>query len=377
MIRIIKKVYRKFFKTPIAKLKLTMGVGAAFDSRNLPSKDEARNILESAYSVSHKKTNYNEKFFNEPSLDISIIVPVYNVEKFLPKCIESLMSQNYESMEIILVDDGSPDNSGKICDEYAKKDKRIKVIHTKNLGVSNARNAGIINSRGKNIMFVDSDDYLEPTAIETLIKPIDKFEIVQGLYQRVKDNKIIYKSKLISTQKIKNFSTEYGFVWGKIYKREIFENIKFPLAFWYEDMISDLVITPGFLSKTIVNHIVYNYRVNSESITANQNRSLKIFDTYFVLEEIMLNFDKFKVNFSTYIFKRFMFQASTQMFVRINSYDEKYVKGAFVLACELYEKIIAKYNISKNELGKYDKKLMKIFETKNFAEWKLISLFYK
>ena len=95
-------------------------------------------------------------------IEISIIVPVFNVEKFLTRCLDSLINQNsYENYEIILIDDGSTDNSGKICDEYAEKFKKIKVIHKKNEGVSKARNLGINNAKGEYITFVDSDDFVE------------------------------------------------------------------------------------------------------------------------------------------------------------------------------------------------------------------------
>ena len=100
---------------------------------------------------------------------VSIIVPVYNVEKYIHKCIVSILSQTYKNLEIILVDDGSPDNCGKICDEYASNDNRIIVIHQKNGGLSAARNAGLNISTGNFIVFVDSDDYLENSAIEDCI----------------------------------------------------------------------------------------------------------------------------------------------------------------------------------------------------------------
>lgn len=100
---------------------------------------------------------------------VSIIVPVYNVEKYIHKCIDSILAQTYRNLEIILVDDGSPDNCGKICDEYASNDNRIIVIHQKNGGLSAARNAGLNKSTGNFIVFVDSDDYLEISAIEDCI----------------------------------------------------------------------------------------------------------------------------------------------------------------------------------------------------------------
>lgn len=102
--------------------------------------------------------------------DISIVVPIYNVEKYLPKCIDSLISQTYTNIEIILVDDGSPDHSGQIADEYSRKDSRITVIHQKNKWLGGARNSGIKQAQGKYILFLDSDDYISQDSCEKLLE---------------------------------------------------------------------------------------------------------------------------------------------------------------------------------------------------------------
>lgn len=107
---------------------------------------------------------------------ISVIIPVYNAEKYIKKCIESVLSQSFSDFELLLVDDGSTDQSGEICDSYAKTDKRIKVIHKQNGGVSTARNAGLLNSSGEYIGFIDSDDYIEPEMYSVLIDNIEKFQ---------------------------------------------------------------------------------------------------------------------------------------------------------------------------------------------------------
>ena len=106
-------------------------------------------------------------------LVISVIVPVYKVEQYLPQCIESIINQTYRNLEIILIDDGSPDNCGKICEEYAQKDKRIKVFHKKNGGLSDARNYGIARASGEYLAFVDSDDWIEPDMYEVLVNWIE------------------------------------------------------------------------------------------------------------------------------------------------------------------------------------------------------------
>ena len=107
---------------------------------------------------------------------ISVLIPVYNTEKYLRECVDSTISQTYSQLEIILVDDGSADNSGKICDEYAQNDKRVKVIHKPNGGLSSARNVGIDKATGEYIAFVDSDDYLKKDYVEKLLETIKKLQ---------------------------------------------------------------------------------------------------------------------------------------------------------------------------------------------------------
>lgn len=168
---------------------------------------------------------------------ISIVVPIYKVEEYINRCIDSILNQTHKNIEIILVDDGSPDNSGKICDEYAKKDKRIKVIHKKNEGVSIARNTGIENSSGEYIAFVDPDDYIGENYIldlyEMCIK--NKSEIsICGIKSEVDnviiENENIIKKRMNSEEALKELLNEeyyYGNVCTKMFKQNIAKGIKF------------------------------------------------------------------------------------------------------------------------------------------------------
>lgn len=125
---------------------------------------------------------------------ISIIVPVYKVEKYLPKCIESILDQTFTDWELLLIDDGSPDKSGEICDEYALKDARIKVLHKDNGGVSSARNLGLEKAKGEWVTFVDSDDFIQPGFLEGLYAPIalgENLDFVQGGCVNVRNEEII------------------------------------------------------------------------------------------------------------------------------------------------------------------------------------------
>jgi len=179
---------------------------------------------------------------------ISVIVPIYNVEKYLEKCINSIIEQTYQNIEIVLVDDGSSDNSGKICDEYASKDKRVKAMHKKNGGVSDARNFGVENANGKYIAFIDSDDYITNDYIEYLYRILkeNNAEISCCNFEYVysdKENKEIesQQEKLYTYNQLealkdllyqKNIDTS---LWGKLIKKDLFNNIKFPYGEIYED----------------------------------------------------------------------------------------------------------------------------------------------
>lgn len=175
---------------------------------------------------------------------ISIIVPVYNVERYLPKCLDSIQAQTFTDFEAVLVDDGSTDGSGRICDEYATKDKRFKVIHKENGGVSSARNKGLEECRGQWCCFVDSDDWLDPAYLQNFM--VDDFErygcIIQGFYKEseiqkqsyhcaFQDKDIQTASELLyileKTPLVKN-----GYLWHRIFRMQTIKdnNLKFPVG---------------------------------------------------------------------------------------------------------------------------------------------------
>ncbi len=209
---------------------------------------------------------------------ISVIVPIYNVEKYLDRCIKSIVNQTYENLEIILVDDGSPDNSPKMCDEWAKKDKRIKVIHKENGGVSSARNIGIDKSRGEWITFVDADDYIEPTYAEDMLAVSNDFDtkyICCG-YNKVYSNKsetINSSGEIIELNKkdfliaLLNVQTSYGFVHMKLIHKDVIGNVRFneelPVG---EDALFNVQLCKNLDKAVIYNKPLYNYRINLNSV---------------------------------------------------------------------------------------------------------------
>lgn len=209
---------------------------------------------------------------------ISIIVPVYNVEKYVRKCLDSVVGQTYEDLEILIVDDGSIDGSGAICDEYATLDERIKVFHTGNRGLSAARNLGLDNAHGEWIGFVDSDDWIEPDMYEFLLKRaketgVDIVECgVSRDYPRksikCRANNSILSGKDAEIALIKDYIRTS--VWNKIYRNFLFDNIRFPEGRDFEDILT----THKILSNrtiTGVEGLSYHYTQRNSSISQNHD----------------------------------------------------------------------------------------------------------
>ena len=239
---------------------------------------------------------------------ISIIVPVFNVEKYLSKCIESLVKQTYKNIEILLINDGSQDNSLNICKEWEKKDDRIKVFSQRNQGLSEARNTGIKNAKGNYICFVDSDDLVLSDFIEILYYLIKKYgcEIAQVNFIEKTDDEIekkiniekqIFNEKILSSRDmIKGLTTndhkKNVIVCNKIYKKELFENLSFKNGKIYEDEFFTWKVFMKCKKIAVSDKILYVYRIRKNSIMNLQRKkiSIKNLDYLEALEERMETF---------------------------------------------------------------------------------------
>lgn len=223
-----------------------------------------------------------------PNPLVSIIAPIYKVESYLRQCLDSIVSQTYTNLEIILVDDGSPDGCPQICDEYAAKDKRIVVIHKENGGLSDARNAGLDICKGEYIYFIDSDDIIPSHCIDILLKIItqEKADIASSSYQEFSDA----ESNLVKSNQNYSYITingsealillcrdnTPGFMSScmKIYKRNCFDGIRFPLGKLYEDAHTNYKIYHTCKKICYTNTPLYYYRLHKESIMANTKSSI-------------------------------------------------------------------------------------------------------
>lgn len=220
---------------------------------------------------------------------ISVIVPIYNVEKYLSKCVDSIINQTYKNLEIILVDDGSPDNCPKICDEYENQDSRIKVIHKENGGLSDARNAGMKIASGDYIFFVDSDDWI---SVDTLYRLLDSAEqygadIAECNIYSVKDNRTeeYYSNKFalydnnysIMQAYIKDYKIK-TVVWNKLYKKDILKNILFEVGKYNEDEFFTYRVLSNSERLVHIDYCGYYYIQRGNSIMG-ENYSLKKLDS--------------------------------------------------------------------------------------------------
>lgn len=210
---------------------------------------------------------------------ISIIVPIYKVEEYLPRCLDSIINQTYKDLEIILVDDGSPDKCGDICDKYAEMDNRIKVIHKKNGGLSSARNTGLEIASGDYIAFVDSDDWIEPNAYELLLDAIESMDVdiaIIGYRQtdgvlnqgdiQIGQNRLLNKDNLWDEilTKLNNAS------WNKLYKAKLLGDTRYPVDLIHgEDLIFNLEYINRCDRGVINDTVVYNYFIRPDSITGS------------------------------------------------------------------------------------------------------------
>ena len=211
---------------------------------------------------------------------VSIIVPIYKVEDYIRECIDSILAQTYPDFELILVDDGSPDDCGRICDDYAKGDNRIKVVHKVNGGISSARNAGLEVAKGEWIMHVDGDDWIEPDMIESLIEAaqITGADMVIGDFVKYGPSAGYNKLPTWSSDKKKSMTNYIAYVmttiWGSIAKRSLYadHSLKSPDGISYCEDFHLIVRLCHFANKIVnVHRPFYHYRYRPTSIMSNMN----------------------------------------------------------------------------------------------------------
>ena len=245
---------------------------------------------------------------------ISVIVPVYKVEAYLHRCVDSILAQTFQDFEVLLVDDGSPDRSGEICDEYAKKDKRVRVFHKENGGVSSARNLGIENAKGIWIMFVDADDWLSADLVSYCSLFFPKADMIRFSYVSIfsedeKEQSVYHLKNFQSKDELVSLIIEqktYVAVWGGIYKRELFStDLRFDCALSIgEDWLMYLALVNRSTSIQFLDIPFYKYnRYNEDSCisTASIKKRCNVFlaleaiKRYIVVEHFVPHLRNYKL----------------------------------------------------------------------------------
>ena len=232
---------------------------------------------------------------------ISVIVPVYNVEKYLSDCIQSILEQSYDSFEVLLVDDGSTDKSGMICESFQKQDSRIRVFHKMNGGLSDARNYGLKHAIGKYVTFVDSDDYLSSYCLEYMYNAMQNYhlDIVQGLFTRDETrlgkgqmNEItVFNSPEETLNNYLNYHLLEGHACNKLYISELFDDIRYPVGKIQEDAWTTYKVFAQSNRVGVVDYYSYYYRYNNMSIM-NREFDIRRFEIINLPDHILEFLDK-------------------------------------------------------------------------------------
>ena len=229
---------------------------------------------------------------------VSVVIPIYNVEKYLDNCVASVCNQTYQNLDIILVDDGSPDHCPEMCEEYARNDTRIRVVHKQNGGLSDARNCGIKAAKGKYITCIDSDDYVSKDFVEYLYRLLKGANADISICDFVKTKSLNENRIFTSEEKIelspdqaiqemlyaKTFTTS---AWGKLYRAELFHGITYPLGKYSEDMYTTYKLLEKANKVVYGNQVCYYYVHRSNSILTGSfsSKHLDVFEALHIMRD--------------------------------------------------------------------------------------------
>lgn len=274
---------------------------------------------------------------------ISVVIPVYNVEKYIRECLDSIVNQTYKNLQIILVDDGSTDSSGKICDEYANKDSRITVVHQENQGAGAAKNAGLELIKGECFSIIDSDDYIDLSMYEKMVSLMEQYnsDIAQCLFIQNYQNKNIRSEtfltdksplKLSSDKYMKKYLSDWRFAvfWNKLFRSSLLDNIRFPVGRKIDDEFFTYKLVCNAKSIISTTDAFYYYRMRKSSVMNNNAKDRLIYDRIdcFVerYEYVSSRFPKLKKAYYDKLSDSLLFYKSqlTEVSEELNTLIEKY-----------------------------------------------------
>lgn len=335
---------------------------------------ECRNNILKKYPVKEMSSEIVNLPYDE-SVDLSIIMPAYNVEKFIRESILSIIEQKTKyNYELIIVNDGATDNTDEIIKSISSD--KIKYIKQENQGLSGARNTGINNAVGKYITFVDSDDVMTENSIECMMNVITsgQADIVVGSYYMFTEDGS--RQNCISNYQIIDSAADkavknHGYAWGKVFKRDIFNNLRFPMYAWYEDTIICNVIFRMKKKVVVVNDVVYGYRINPNGISRTARSSIKALDHYWVLEDAIKQAQNNGIENDSLLYELSINHLSSLLYRRVSLLDDETIKNVFILSCELMDRIRPLGYEVEGNIIKQD--IEDSFKNYNYKLWKLAS----
>lgn len=321
-----------------------------------------------------------EKAEADNSLDLSIIVPVYNYEQVLEEMIDSILGQNTSyTYEVILVDDGSGPAAKQILEKYAHH-RFVHIIHQENQGISAARNTGIDTARGNRVMFVDCDDVLQPDIVQKLMDKAmeanaDIAMCAHALVKQKDGKEISRREDIYPFGNLDNYASEDrcmnypGLPWGKVYKRELFDDVRFPVNYWYEDTITQFLLFRKAKSFVYLPEALYDYRWYEGNYSKIQKKSnSRCIEHYWIVEHMLEESVRIGLPQDDTLYRLVLKHLGSYLYFAIRDLDESVIEDVFLMACELACKIKPNH---KCHLSYKLKELEMCFASRNYANWVL------
>lgn len=372
----IKKVLKQIIKILIA----------LFDNNKTYSFDvnQAKKELNNTYEYRNYDLTNCIKNISSYNYDLSIIVPVYNAEKYLNECVDSLLNQETKyKYEIICVNDGSIDESTNILNNYHSD--KLKIIHQENKGISGARNAGLNISTGRYVGFVDNDDYVKNNYVEELLNNAYSNEadyvkcsytIVDDKYNNVIDRKIYENITYLDLNNTHiNHDVLSGYMWGGCYKREIWNDFCFPVGYWFEDMIKSMYLYNRINVLSCITKTLYIKRKHKNNAADNlwKKENVKSLDQLYLVEAIEELKKQRSIINTKITYECMLFELGEYLYKRTNKLPQSIRKDAFIVASSIIKKSKNYFLDKKSNYKEYY--FQKSLLNSNYRLWKLICLY--
>lgn len=300
---------------------------------------------------------------------ITVAVVLYNAEKYLKKCLDSIIKQDYKNLEILLVDDGSTDNSGNICDDYAKNDQRIKVIHQANGGLCAGRNAAIDNMNGDYLMFIDSDDWVDENIVSFLYNKMNEYDLDYAACTSIdhfENTDIIERvtrgsDKLFGAKEgIEDFYHKKQFTFDaiqcKLYRKEVFDNIRFKVGRRTDDTLTTPMLIDASQKLGYFDNALYHYLVRKNSMCREKYNDTSVDKVLAYLDNYEMVKEKYPASLKYLEHNIYASAAEKLILLKLNKYEEKYADDY-----KLYSSILRKYH----PVISWDKKGVDLFYVVN------------